>query len=300
MSGHPSGTTPMVLKLQADAMRPDIPVASLLRTAKAVATKLNLEDAHVWIDLELNGYGDVPVPAYRRLTGSPKGLNPYRGWQPLLCPDEDIMKVMSTAPLGQPLGVIEEMLREPGEGVFYFPYPHEMKSALMNAMDFPTDIHLRIDKGSIYSVVEAVRNLILNWTLELEKEGIIGDKLTFSAAEKEQAAPITQQFFAQNIGHVGNVFDKSNVTNVQSITLHPDDVRKLLKQIQDEMSLLPDMTQDQLTPVVSELKQELQATSPDEPKMRMLLGSLRTICEGATGSIVAQAIITGLTKLLGG
>jgi hypothetical protein len=46
------------------------------------ATKLNLKDALVWIDRELNGYGDVKLedlPPYRRLTGIPQGYIPFMG-----------------------------------------------------------------------------------------------------------------------------------------------------------------------------------------------------------------------------
>ena len=105
---------PMVLKLQADAINEDVSVASLLRTAKALATKLDLEDALIWIDRELNGYEQLAtedLPAYRRCTGEPKAWNPYHGWQPIHFEDAETMKLCSSAPIGQSLGAIEEMLR---------------------------------------------------------------------------------------------------------------------------------------------------------------------------------------------
>ncbi len=71
-----SATLPLILKLQAEAANPDASVTNLLRMAKRAATKLNLKDALVWIERELNGYMDVKVddlPPYRRLTGTPRG-----------------------------------------------------------------------------------------------------------------------------------------------------------------------------------------------------------------------------------
>ena len=302
-----SDTIPIVLKLQADAMRPDIPVASLLRTAKAVATKLNLEDALVWIDLELNGYGKIPyenLPTYRQLMGEPEAYDLNSGWQPVHAHDPKILDAISKAPIAQPVGAIEQELRkderQKGAGNFVVPYPSETKTMLMKAVGMPADMHIRLSSGEVFNIVEAVRNLILNWSLELEKAAILGEGLTFSAEEKAEAAPVTQQFFAQNIGIAGNVMDQARVTTVQAANLDLSDVGQLLDQIQQAMSLLPDNTQDKLKPVVAELSQELQADNPDESTLRRIMGSVRTICEGATSSIVAQGIISGLTKLLGG
>src|SRR5262245_53013992 len=73
---------PLILKLQAEAANPDASVTNLLRMAKIAATKLNLNDALVWIDRELEGYIHLKVedlPPYRRLTGTPKGYNPITG-----------------------------------------------------------------------------------------------------------------------------------------------------------------------------------------------------------------------------
>src|SRR5947209_10754303 len=77
---------PLILKLQAEAANPDASVTNLLRMAKIAATKLNLKDALVWIDRELNGYMDLKVedlPPYRRPMGIPEGYNPVHGWQPI-------------------------------------------------------------------------------------------------------------------------------------------------------------------------------------------------------------------------
>ncbi|MEJ2120628.1 MAG: hypothetical protein P8Z76_07920, partial [Alphaproteobacteria bacterium] len=63
-----SKNTPIVRKLQADATNQEVSVSGLLRTAKLIATKLELEDALVWIDRELDGYAGMPVddlPQYR-------------------------------------------------------------------------------------------------------------------------------------------------------------------------------------------------------------------------------------------
>ena len=46
----------IVQKLLKDVSDTNVTVASLLRTAKIIATKLKQDEALVWIDRELNGY----------------------------------------------------------------------------------------------------------------------------------------------------------------------------------------------------------------------------------------------------
>ena len=115
---------PLILKLQAEAANPDASVTNLLRMAKIAATKLNLTDALIWIDKELNGYGDLTVedlPPYRRPMGIPQGYNPVHGWQPIHFPDTKTANICSEAFIGLALGAIEKkMLRPTVDCVHFF------------------------------------------------------------------------------------------------------------------------------------------------------------------------------------
>ena len=89
---------------------------SLLRTAKTIATKLDLNDALVWIDRELNGYMDMSVgelPSYRRLHGTPQAFNPYRGWLPITFENPEYAKIYSQAPIGMAIGAMRRSSRSP-------------------------------------------------------------------------------------------------------------------------------------------------------------------------------------------
>ena len=44
-----------------------------------------------------------------------------------------------------------------------------------------------IGTNQIYSIIECVRNIILDWSITLEENGILGDELQFSDTEKEIA-----------------------------------------------------------------------------------------------------------------
>jgi hypothetical protein len=190
--------------LQAEAVKPGASVTNLLRIAKIAATKLNSQDALVWIDRELKGYMDLKIedlPPYRRLTGVPKGYNPYHGWQPIHFQDPETSRFFSEAPIGEALGAIEETIRGKSDGTYTFPYPPERKRRVQQALSHPADVHIELAYGQLWNIIDQVRNLILNWALELEKAGVIGKNMQFSESEKGHAGPVTQHFFIQNVGH---------------------------------------------------------------------------------------------------
>ena len=295
---------PMVRKLQADAIDQVVRVSSLLRTAKVIATKLELEDALFWIDKELDGYMDVPIeelPPYRRITGDLRGHNPFHGWQPIIIPDPELARAWAQAPMGSSIGALEEDLKNLGDrgSVIGFNLAPEVKAQIIGALEHPVDVQLRLASGAIYNIVEAVRNLLLNWCLELEKAGILGDEMEFSQEEKSEAVSITQQIFAQNIGVVGNVEGQAQVASQQSATmamaLDLAALQDFVGQARQALPLFPGETRNQLEPRISDLEQELGGDAPDQSRLRELMGSVRPICEGAAGNLGAQGIL-GLLK----
>src|SRR5258705_4398624 len=100
----------LVIQLQKEILSSEKSVTELLRTAKVIASKLDLNEILSWIESELNGY-TVPksVPDYRIANGVHlRVLNPYRGW----CPGEYMdMKL----PISDGIPTIEHLLETSGE-----------------------------------------------------------------------------------------------------------------------------------------------------------------------------------------
>lgn len=71
-----------VCDLQLAIAEGEQPLTQLLRKAKLMAAKLNLEDVEQWIDYELKGYPpEVTLPGYRHITSIHlENHNPVRGW----------------------------------------------------------------------------------------------------------------------------------------------------------------------------------------------------------------------------
>ena len=63
--------------------------------AHLIASKLKLHDFDTWVQSELNGYsyGDKDkIPNYRKVKGTLKAFNPYRGWISAQCSDDKTEK----------------------------------------------------------------------------------------------------------------------------------------------------------------------------------------------------------------
>lgn len=296
----------MVVRLQVDAADPNSSVAHLLRMAKIIATKLDLADALTWIDRELDGYFEVPteeLPAYRKLRGELKAYNPYHGWQAVLFKDdgEPISPVFYEAPLGSPIGAIEADVNTRERTSMTFALTPERKAIIVSTLEYPADVALFLGSSALVTVVEAVRNLVLDWALKLEKAGVLGEGMVFSKKDREQAAPVTHQFFIQNAGVVGDVSDNASVTNKQTafLEIRANDVVDFVAQVRPLLANLPHDVADRLRPVVDNLEAEGNKSAPDQAKTRELLSSARTIAEGAAGNLVASGIISTISGLLG-
>lgn len=291
---------PLVIELQSMAVNQDTSVIQLVRTAKLVATKLALADATTWIDSELSGYDDPSLlPSYRVLAGECVGLDPYRGWMPVQFPDAELQSGFSEAKVGQPLGSMESLLAGESDHAF-LPYSFEMQRNLQHFFKRNIKFAIRLSNPHIMGIFDAVRNATLNWSLQLEQAGVLGENMSFTLTEKREAQSVTQQFFVQNAGVIGNVSDNATVTNNQQVSgaLSVSGVRDLVDQARAALSALPPETARQVSPLLAEIDTEASKPQPNHGKLKAALASVRTICEGASGSLVASAIATGAQSLL--
>lgn len=182
----------LVLELQSDAMSSSIRVSDLLRKALAVAIKLNIPNFTEFVKNELNGYkgGDLP-PEYRRIKGEVKVFNPYHGWQPVLFPDLKIAELISKIHIYQPISELEDLIKsKPNVDVLAAPFPQNILNKLVKSeFDLlPTRV---VSSSEICGILDAVRNIVLDWSLKLEQDGILGEGMTFTDKEKKIASTIT-------------------------------------------------------------------------------------------------------------
>lgn len=270
----------LVLELQQDALNTSASMLALLRKALVVATKLNIQELQKWTELELKGYSELAnMPPYRLVAGRIEGFNPYHGWQPVLFPDandSDIAKAISIMPFGDPISEIEEVLRAADESLnLRLRLDMELEWKLLQALGRCSQLSLAVSKATVYGIVEATRNIILEWSLKLEQDGILGEGISFSQEEKKIAARQDYSSLIQinieqsqmqssssesqsNSGSFNNDLRGSSIANfANQIT---DNARQQAKQY--NYSLEPQHTLVEAAAEVQRLLQQLEETNP--------------------------------------
>ena len=179
--------TGLVQQLQADALDQSVSVSTLLRKVKVSAVKLGLSDTVEWADQELKGYKEE-VPSYRMVRGRCMGLNPYHGWS-VVGGDPKIVEALSQRALGQAISSLEELTTGDKDQLMVT-LPPKTVNGITSSNPGCQDVAIFISQADVLAIVDHVRNLVLDWALNLEKAGIMGDGLSFTAVEQRRAEAI--------------------------------------------------------------------------------------------------------------
>lgn len=209
-------SAPIVLQLQALAIDEASEVPELLRKALVIATKLRLPAFKEWITSELSGYAPKDLPDYRKLPSSLKARL-RGGWVPVHMPDHETQELVETAHIPNAIDQLAHLMTQ-GDGTLMMPFPPDLRALLVST--FPefgeVEITRFLTRSQIAGVLAEVRNRILTWALELEEEGILGEGLKFSEADRAKAQ-MNQHI---NIGNFQGVLgDVSESTLHQNLSM---------------------------------------------------------------------------------
>lgn len=177
----------IVLELQREAMDKNADVESLLRKAYVIARKLKLSDFEEWIQCEQKGYGKKDVPEYRVIHGQLKALNPFRGWLPVIMGSAIAETTFTQTKLSNSVSELYDLYKDTESEILVAYLPAEMNKYASKCCKFNTQYRLEFGKNQVYSILSRVKNNILDWTLTLEENGIIGENYSFSEIEKRTA-----------------------------------------------------------------------------------------------------------------
>lgn len=292
---------PMVLRFQRMTLDNQSSTPDLLRTAKAIAVKLQLADVAKWIDYELDGYPeDVTLPDYRITKGKLMGLNPINGPIPMSVSNAQHENMLRTVYIKAPLTELARAYNDPeATMIFSFPteYSYQLQQNKPEFLRFP--LIQQIGQSKMLNVVEKVRNRLLDWSLELEQQGILGENLQFSQQDKDKAPMTVNNFnFNGNINNTGVIgsdnhdFAQQNILQVsagdfdvlnnklQALGFSADDVHDLKNLLDSEPA------QDKPTRVM--------------PKVYAWLGKAGERIIDAGLDKAAPLAIEAITKYLGG
>ena len=186
----------LVLDLQQEVLKSDCDILNALRKAHLIASKLRLTEFDAWITSELNGYykNSQDIPDYRKVNGQLKAWNPYHGWIPVVIHDTKIQELLCMRKIGNSISDILTLYNN-SDGYITMNYPGDMEREISDLCEvpFPTTYSLHISKHLLKSIIDKVGNCLLEWTIKLEKEGILGENMRFSQEETNMAKEIPQQ-----------------------------------------------------------------------------------------------------------
>lgn len=293
--------TALVPELVNAAIDGSVSPSDLLRRALVVARRLAVPDLIDWISHELNGYYTGEVPHYRRVQGQLILENPINGPIPLFAPP-DMAEQLSDFEVRQSVPELMQLAQNKTDIYSHFPanVEHGLMLMIREANGVAMRPALRFSTVQVQGVIEVVRSRVLEWALDLETKGVLGEGMTFTQQEKQT---VQQQHY-----HFGDVSSSqiqigSNSSKQTQTQTCGDDMAALSALIE----LLREAIQQ--GHVVGEMREELhaelatlqaQATSP-KPKWAVIkatAGSIKAVLENVTGSVLAAQALPYLTALL--
>lgn len=295
----------LIEELQRGALDSKTRVGDLLRRAKTIAVKLDLPELEKWVESELNGYSPgSDVPDYRVIIGQVQGFNPYHGWRPVHFNNSATEQKFTKRHITSQVAELESLVANDTDGQLQVPLSAEAQDLLRNVTGFDFEFTTAMSASDVVGLLDAVRNALLDWSLKLEKLGVKGEGMSFSADERKRAHETkavynigTIETFTGNMGSGSGSFSvEGNTVNVTSKAA----IESLLRKIRDnepQMGLEPESTRE-LHQALDGLQNEVETQQPRAKRINRFLTSIRGIAEKAAGSLVAQGILYELAKLM--
>lgn len=275
----------IVLELQKEIISSNCDVVNVLRKAHLIASKLKLTDFDQWIQYELNGYPDLEsCPEYRKIHGSLKGFNPYNGWIPTLIHNSEVEKMICEIKIRNSISEIISLC-ESSENVLISEFSGE-KLAILNKMfnsPLPMKYSLHISTAAVRDIEEKVKNTILEWTLKLESEGIVGENMIFSEKEKDCAANIPQT--------VNNYYGNTSIINT------PSDNVQIVSGSENTVSFSYDKVRDVVDAVEKSIN-ESNLSKDDMETADELLADIKSKIEEEKKPHILKSAFVGLKDFL--
>jgi hypothetical protein len=166
-------------------------------------------------------------------------------------------------------------------------YPADIAADLRSSSGFEPG--LKIAVNLIYGIISTVRDKILEFSLELEKQGILGEGLTFTQQEKMAANNIT--YNSINIENMtSSQLQQGTTGSTQTYTQSADlsGISAFVEKLLPAIGELSNSTErDQLQSDLETIRSLLKAPAPKTRMIRECLTSVKTVLEGTAGNLAA-------------
>ena len=204
----------LLREIQDAAIDSKIELSTLLRKCKVLAARLGNAEFKDWVEQELNGYKSGQVPDYRKLDHvNSKGyfLGPFGSGAknapiPLTSIPKEFRAGLDVCYITQPVAEIESLVRN-AKGILQQPWsPDLVKYAAQQVYEDMNCVQAwkEISIGSLIATLDAVRNKILSFVLEIESENPAAGEAPLKSNPLPQDK-VTQIFNNYILGGVQNL-----------------------------------------------------------------------------------------------
>lgn len=304
----------LVLDLQSDALSTDISLSELLRKALAVSRKLDIETVRRWIEFELDGYrnsnkADLEMAPYRKVFGTLKFYNPYQGLIFARFNDHRLSELCESAVLYESISELEDLLRS-GKPHLQRGYDPNQSEILRDHFKTDFEPYLEIPRQQVVKILDSVKRKILDWSLELEAQGIKGDGMTFSKQEQQAAAIVQHNTVNNTTNNIGSMSHSQiqqhssggqNMANKDAV----EQARMLVEALSESLAALKlsSAAENELRAEIDTIKAQVASPKPKVSVLKECLLSAKTILEGTAGNVLASGValqIPAIVAALGG
>jgi hypothetical protein len=215
-----------------------------------------------------------------------KAFDPYHGWIPTMIPDVELENSICNKRVTNSISEIVTLCSQ-GENGLISEFTGEQLNLFNRIFDSPLPMKyaLHLSGPAVGDIVERVKNGVLEWTIKLETEGIIGEGMQFNSAEKETAKRIPQT--------INNYYGNTNVINApveRSAVVAGDDTSVMFTY---------EKAEETATDIETSLKTENISAEDQETAMEMLKEIKEKVSEQKKPSVIKAALVGLKDFLLG-
>lgn len=299
----------LLREIQSAATDNAVPLETLLRKCRILASRLKHDEFKDWVQSELDGYRNgKELPDYRMMHGNcfghfggAFGSGLRNAPIPNSCIPEEFREMLTTIQMRDGVGALEFLLKSEGENL-QFPWPAET-SMLFGAKIYER-VHLMqawlaVPKTFVAGILSTVRTRVLNFALEIEVQNPDAGEAPANSTPIAQAN-VSQIFNTYVYGNAANVSSGNGNSQSAQFTINKGDLKSLEKSLTSQGVEKED---------VAELKTAIKSDAPPSgdsfgPKVSSWIGKM--VMKAADGTwkvgtaVAANLLSTAIKSYYGG
>lgn len=291
----------LIIDLQKDILNNE-DIKTILNKALMISNELNLKEFNEWINLELNGYGDMDnLPSYRILECELRAnLIDQTGFNivtasnvPISNIPEDIYKQLMEIHINQSIFDLINICNE-NQDYVHFTIDLNIENLLKEYyVNNAIEIHRVCPIFKLETIIEQVKKEIMIWCSELKKNGIFGESYMFTVEEQERVKAINPIILSNSSIYIQNNFIQINNSEKKDILFHLNAIKEILHDENIKKEYV-----DEINEKMGIIDNELKKDNPDIKIMTDNINFLKEFVTQLLANVIANILIQHFDSIL--